>query len=246
MNPFGTEVDPLDPQWTLHPSRWLVARAVGQRLIPALIEATVIPMTLFYATLLATGTLAWALVAGLAWSYSAVVRRVAARRAVPALIVLSALGMTVRMIVFLLNRSSFVYFAQPILGTVVTAAAFAISAMVGRPFIARFAHDFCRMSPEIHGRPAISRHYRRLTLFWAGINLTSAVVSIVLLLTLPVSIYVGTRTVALWAVTCTGVLVTVFESVKVARREGLATAIGPRCTLHAYAVATTPVGLASI
>jgi Protein of unknown function (DUF3159) len=224
----------VDPLWRMHPSRWLVARAVGTRLVPTLIEATLIPTALFYSTLLATRELAWALVVIAAWTYTAVLRRVVARRTVPTLLILACLGVTVRTTIFLFSGNTFVYFAQPILGTLVTAATFGISLLIGRPLIARFAQDFCALGTDVQHRPAIAHHFRRLTLLWAVINLTSALLSVVLLLTVPVAVFVGTRTVAAWALTFAGVIITVFESVRVARSEGLATAIGPNGTLHAY------------
>jgi len=53
--------------------------------------------------------------------------------------VLATLGISVRTLVYVLSGNSFVYFLQPIMRTVVTAAVFALSVCVGRPLIARFA-----------------------------------------------------------------------------------------------------------
>jgi hypothetical protein len=61
-------------------------------------------------------------------------------------------------------------------------------------------------------------------------------VSLALRLTVPVGVFVGTATVATWALTCAGVALTVSESVRTARAEGLATAIGHDGTLHAYMI----------
>ena len=46
------------------------------------------------------------------------------------------------------QRQQFVYFFQPIMRTVVTAAVFALSVAFGRPLIARFAEDFCPLTPD--------------------------------------------------------------------------------------------------
>lgn len=222
------------PAWTMHPSRWRVIRAVGARLVPCLIEATLIPTTLFYVALASTRQLLWALVVGLGWSYSAVVRRLISRRSVPALLVLTSLGITVRTIVYVLSHNSFVYFAQPILATLATSIVFGASALVGRPLIARFAQDFCDLTTDVHERPAIRALFWRLTYLWAAVNLTSALVSLTLLVSLPVAAFVGTRTVSTWLLTTIGVVLTVWEAVRVARKEGLATAIGPNGALCAY------------
>jgi Protein of unknown function (DUF3159) len=226
--------EPTDPTWTMHPSRCRVARAVGKRLVPALIEATLIPTAVFYLLLASTGELMWAIVGVLIWSYTAAVRRILTGRQIPTLLLLVCLGVTVKTLIFLFSGNTFVYFAQPILGTTVTAAVFGASVLVGRPLIGRFAEDFCPLTDEVRARPAISQLFCRLTLLWAAINFSSAAVSLVLLVTVPVPVFVGARTATAWLLTFAGVIVTVWESVRVARGEGLATAVGPNGTLHAY------------
>jgi hypothetical protein len=237
--------DPTDPAWTMHPSWCHVARTVGKRLVPALIEATLIPTVLFYLVLVSTGQLAWAIFGVLTWSYSAVMRRIIAGRPIPTLLLLVCLGVTVRTLIFLFSGNTFVYFAQPILGTTTTAAVFGASVLFGKPLIGRFAEDFCPLTSEVRNRPAIAHLFRRLTLLWAGVNLTSAAVSVLLLLTVPVPVYVGTRTVVGWVLTFGGVVVTVWESVRIAKQEGLATAVGPKGTLHAYVVAAPVLAVAA-
>ncbi len=218
--------------WRMHPSKLVVVGAVTRRLVPYLIEATLIPTVVFYVCLLALN-LTWAFVGALGCSYAAVARRRMSGRPIPGLLVLACLGITVRTVIFRFSNSSFVYFVQPILRTLVTAATFALSVLVGRPLIARFASDFCSMSPEVEGRPAIVRLFRRLTYLWAGVNVALAAVSITLLLTVPVAVFVGTTTVAVWTITCSGVVLTVSDSVRTARSEGLSTAVGPQGTMRA-------------
>lgn len=222
--------------WTMHPSKLAVVQAVVRRLVPYLIEATLIPTVLFY-VLVTTLELKWALIGALGWSYSAIVRRIAARRAVPGLLVLATLGISVRTLVYLLSSNSFVYFLQPILRTVVTAALLAVSVVVGKPLIARFASDFCPLSPDVLSRPAVRQLFRRLTYLWAGVNAAAAATSLTLLLTVPVPVFVGTATVAAWILTCSGVVLTVSDAVRTARREGLATAVASNGTLRAFAIA---------
>jgi hypothetical protein len=143
-------------------------------------------------------------------------------------------------VIYLWSSKSFAYFVQPILRTVLTAGLFAGSVAIGRPLIARFAADFCPLSPDVQRRPAVLRLFRRLTFLWAGVNGLVAAASLVLLLTVPVSVFVVTATVSAWVVTCTGVVLTVADSVTTARREGLVTALAPNGTLYA---ATSHPGL---
>ena len=49
-----------------------------------------------------------------------------------------------------------------------------------------------------------------------------------LLLTVPVAVFVGTATVSAWIITCSGVVLTVSDSVRTARSEGLHTAVVPQ------------------
>jgi Protein of unknown function (DUF3159) len=229
---------PPDLGLRLQPSKPAVLGAVTRRLIPYLIEATLVPTLLFYAFLI-TLDLKWAIIAAFGWCYAAVARRLVGRRPIPGLLVLGCLGITVRTVVYLLSGNAFVYFVQPILRTVVTAATFGISIGIGRPLIARFASDFCPLSADVQARPAIVQLFRRLTYLWAGVNAAAAAVSLTLLLTVPTAVFVGTATVTAWAITCTGVLLTVSDAVRTARAEGLAASIEPNGSLRAYAVPLT-------
>jgi uncharacterized membrane protein len=229
-----TEASP-ELSWRMHPSKFSVVGAVTRRLVPYLIEATLVPTLLFYAFLI-TLNLRWGIVAALGWCYAAVGRRLVGRRPIPGLLVLGCLGITVRTVIYLLSGNAFVYFVQPILRTVVTAATFGISVAIGRPLITRFASDFCPLSEDVQARPAIVQLFRRLTYLWAGVNAVAAAVSLTLLLTVPTAVFVGTATVAAWTITCTGVILTVSDSVRTARAEGLTTAIEPDGSLRAYVI----------
>jgi Protein of unknown function (DUF3159) len=227
-----------DAAWRMHPSKLSVVTAVTRRMVPYLVEATLIPTALFYIFLITFG-LRSAIVVALAWTYTAVVRRLLSGRPVPGLLVLATVGISVRTTIFMLSDNHVVYFLQPIMRTVVTAVVLAASVIIGRPLIARFADDFCPLTPDVQCRPAIVQLYRRLTYLWAGVNAITAATSLTLLLTVPVAVFVAVATVSAWAVTCTGVVLTVSASVRTARREGLATAVAPNGWLHAYVADTS-------
>jgi intracellular septation protein A len=214
-------------------SKRSVAAAVTKRLIPHLVEATLIPTAMFYALLPFVG-LRWALLAALGWSGTAVARRIIARRRIPALLLLTGVGLTVRTAVLVFSGNTFVFFLQPIIGTLVTAVVLTLSVAVDQPLIARFAADFCPLSPEVEARPEVVQLFRRLTYLWAAVNVVAATMSLLLLVTVPVEVFVGTRTVAVWAITCTGVGLTITDAVRTARTGGLATAVAPDGGLHAF------------
>jgi hypothetical protein len=225
--------------WQMRPSRRCVIGAVARRLVPYLVEATIIPTALFYA-LLMIGDMRWALAGALAWSYGAIVRRAVRGRPVPGLLILATIGITVRSIVYLLSNNDFVYFVGPIMRTTLTGLVFAVSVVMGRPLIARFAGDFCPLAPDVRMRPGVMRLFTRLTILWATVNGLAAASSLVLLLTVPVAVFVVIGAVSAWIVTCTGVVLTVVDSVTTARREGLVTALAPDGTLYAATVHPTP------
>ena len=68
----------------------------------------------------------------------------------------------------------------------------------------------------------------------ADSNQLSQPTALTLLLTVPTAVFVGTATLAAWFITCTGVVLTVSESVRTARAEGLATAVASNGSLRAY------------
>jgi uncharacterized membrane protein len=126
-----------------------------------------------------------------------------------------------------------VYFMQPVLGKFALSGVFLLSVAQGRPLIGRFARDFCTMPADIEARAGIVRLYRHLTYLWAGVNLAAAAVSLLLLLTLPVTAFLAIKPFVGWLITSAGIALTVSASVHVARRECLLAAISPNGALSA-------------
>jgi hypothetical protein len=194
---------------------------VVRRCGPHLIEATVIPAALFYSCLMVAG-LGAAYVVAISWSYAAVGRRVVRHLPVPPLLVLGIIGITVRTLVAVISRSSFIYFFQPILATVAMGCVFLISVGVGRPLIGSLANEFWAITPEMMDRPAVLRLFRNLTLLWAGVNLASAALTMCLLLSLPLGAFVAVKQLSGFAISAGAVFVTVSLSLRTAQREGFA------------------------
>jgi hypothetical protein len=217
----------IDPAWTL------VVWAVVRRLFPYLVEATLIPTAMYYAGLVTFGQV-WGILAAATCTYVSVSRRLVRRQPVPGLLVVASLGISVRVGMYLANESSFVYFVQPIIKTVATALLFAISVVIGKPLVARFAADFCAFGDDVGGRPAIKALFRRLTYLWAGAQITIATANLTLLLTVPVAVFVGTAAATAWTVMSAGVVITVADAVRTTRNDGLRTALAHGGRLHAY------------
>ena len=187
---------------------------------PHVLEASIVPTVLFWLALTVI-SLGAAFVVALAWVYGAVALRLICRRPVPGLVVLAAVGITIRTVLAVWSGSSLVYFAQPVLTNMVTAALFAGSCWSARPMVARLATDFYPLTPDQLDRPNVVRLLRRLTAWWAVVNLTIALTTLSLLLWLPVVWYVPAKQVTSLALMGVGVAVTIHVAVRAARREGL-------------------------
>ena len=207
-------------------SKPAVVITVLRRSIPHLIEASVIPTALFYCFLTFVGARA-AFVAALTWCYTALVWRLVRQRTVHPLLLLAATGITVRTAVAMWSGSAFVYFAQPIVVSVVTASVFLVSVAIRRPLVRKLAAQFWPLTPDMLEHPAVGRLFRRLTVLWAGVNLTIAATTMTLLLVLPIALFVVVKQFATLGITAAGIVLTVDWSVRLARRENLVASPSP-------------------
>jgi hypothetical protein len=179
-------------------------RALARHALPNLVEATLVPLLVFYAALWLVGV--WGgLIGALVWSYTAIVRRLVTGRSVPGLLVLGVVGLTARTVVAALSGSVFVYFLQPTLTTVLVAGVFLASVPAGRPIAERLAGDFCPLPATFIGSPPVRHFFARITLLWAFVQLANAGLSIWLLITQPVGTYVLARSVTSWGLTIAAV-----------------------------------------
>jgi hypothetical protein len=195
-------------------------RALARHALPNLVEATVVPLLVFYAALWLVGV--WGgLIGALIWSYTAIARRLVMGRPVPGLLVLGVVGITARTVVAALSGSVFVYFLQPTLTTVVIAGVFLASVPAGRPIAERLAGDFCPMPATFIGSPPVRRFFARITVLWAFVQLANAAVSIWLLITQPVGIYVLARSVTSWALTVAAVVLSTLYFKRSMRNHGI-------------------------
>ncbi|MCU1462758.1 MAG: conserved hypothetical rane protein [Acidimicrobiales bacterium] len=198
----------------LHLAR--VARHGGRNLL----EATFVPVVLFYSALWTIGV--WgALWIALAYTWGAIAVKSARGKRVPGILVLGAVGVTVRTVLAMASGSMFVYFLQPTVSAFAIGVAFCGSVALGRPLAMRLAADFCPITPELQARPAVRRLCNRLSLLWGGVNLVNALVAIWLLTTQPVATYVWTKTVMSMGLTGIAATISITAGLRLARAEGL-------------------------
>ena len=195
-------------------------RALARHSLPHLLEATLAPLALFYASLWLIGV--WgALGVALAWSYGALVRRLVTRQRVPGLLLLGVLALTVRTVIAVASGSVFVYFLQPTLGTVAVGLLFLGSVRAGRPLAERLAADFCPLPSAFSSQPRVRRFFSNISLLWAFVNLANAALTIWLLVSQPLPVFLLARTLV--SLTFTGAAIALLTAyfTRSMRRHGM-------------------------
>jgi uncharacterized membrane protein len=138
---------------------------------------SLLPMTVFYMTLSLAGVRTAALVTALLY-YVGLFSRIVRRKPVLAAAMFAAGLLGVRTVVVFCTGSAFLYFMQPVAGTLAVATTFAASCIAGRPILERFAHDFCPLTPELSAHLRSARYFTWLSLVWTltyGLNAVGTV-----------------------------------------------------------------------
>jgi hypothetical protein len=175
-------------------------RTVIRHAVPRFVECTLVPLVLFLVFLRLLGV--WgAMTAGLVWVYSLILVRACTHRRIPGILMLGALTLTARTIVAILANSVVVYFLQPSLATMLVAGAFLLSVPLDRPLAGRLAADFCPLSTEMHANTHVRRFFRQISLLWAFAQAANAGITVWLLFSQSLSIFVLLRTVVSASVT---------------------------------------------
>lgn len=200
-------------------------RDLARRAAPQIVEATLVPLGLFYAALAVLGATG-AICTALAWNYSALARHLWRRERLPGLLMISSLGLTARSIIAFASGSSlFVYFLQPSLATALVGAAFLLSVPMGRPLAEKLAHDFVPLPAAFVRRPMVRQLFVRISLLWALVSLANAAGTIALLVNLPVTTYLAAKTGLSCLLTVSGIAVSAWWFKRGLRRHGMETAV---------------------
>jgi hypothetical protein len=194
-------------------------RELARHALPHIVEATLIPLGLFYAALWGIGSTG-AILTALAWNYLAIARRLARKDRVPGILLLASLGLTARTLIALASGSMFIYFLQPSLATAAVGAAFLVSVPFGKPLAQRLAHDFVPMPAGFAKQPVIRKVFAQITLLWALVNLINAAGTVVLLVSAPLATYLAAKTGLSAGVTLTGILLSSWWFRRTLRRAG--------------------------
>lgn len=163
--------------------------AVIKHAWPSVFEGKIVPLVVFLLFLKWAGA-SGALLAALGWSAAVVTYRLSTGRKVPALVILSTIGLAAKTVLALATGSLVVYFLQPTISTALVGLAFLISVPLGKPLAERLAHDFCPFDPETAEHPMLRLFFLRLSLLWAVTSLLNAAFTLWLLFTQPVTTFV--------------------------------------------------------
>jgi hypothetical protein len=193
---------------------------LARHALPNVVEGTLVPVALFLVMLHFLGL--WgAMVVGLGWSYTAVLRRVVARKRVPGIMILGAVTLTARSALAFATGSSFVYFLQPTLGTALVATAFLLSVPLGRPLAQRLAADFCPIPPDVMANAHVRRFFLQISLLWAVTGFLNASVALYLQFSQSVGTFVLAKSLVSAGITVSAIALSVVWFKKSMTRHGV-------------------------
>ncbi len=195
-------------------------RKVLRHAVPVVLEGVVGPLVLFYLLLVVSG-FRGALIAALTWSYLALGRRLLRGERVSMLLLLGTILITLRTAIAFITGSAFVYFAQPTAGTIVISLALLVSAVLGRPFTQRFAHDFCPIDPAIMRRPLVRRFFIRISVLWASVLMLNAGLVFWLLVSSSLRSFVLERSAVTYGLTAIAIFFSITGFMAMMRRDGI-------------------------
>ncbi len=193
-------IAPLQPSVIDMPN-W---RPIAMHALRTTVIVSLLPIAVFYTSmsLLGIGT---AVLITVGWFYAGLLLRVVRRQPVLAAALLATALLSVRAAVMFVSGSPFLYFLQPVIGTVVVALVFATSAAAGRPVLDRIAHEFCAFPEELSERLRETPFFSRLSIVWSTSYLINAAGTIWLLTTESVSGFVLVKSVMSPVFTCAAV-----------------------------------------
>jgi hypothetical protein len=142
-----------------------------------LAESVLVPTALF-ALVLHTNGLRPAFAAALSWCYFSVLLRWITGRRMPGTLMLCVGMFTGRACAALWMSSALVFLLQPVFGSLVMAALFVGSAVLGRPVTVRLARDFVALPAHVLGRWRVRRMFRDVAILWGLSRVADAALNV--------------------------------------------------------------------
>lgn len=170
---------------------------------PALLVATIIPLSLFYSVSAAAGMKA-GIIASLAWAYLMLGRQIITTKRMSGLLIITAFTLTIRCVTWVIHQSTFTYFAVPVVETIGMGALFVVTLALGRPLLVNLARDFVPSLGDHLEHDQHRRLVRHLSCVWGFVYFGSACTSAVLLSTQNIHWFLLLHQVSGWMWTGTG------------------------------------------
>jgi hypothetical protein len=134
-----------------------------RRVATTLATASLLPMTVFYTSMVLFGLRISAL-ATVGLCYTGLLLTRARGRPVLAAALVTAGLLSLRAVVMFFTGSAVLYFLQPVAGTLAVATVIALTGLAGRPVLDRLAHEFCPFPSELSTWLREARFFTRLSL----------------------------------------------------------------------------------
>jgi len=195
-------------------------RAIAAHAGRTVLVASLIPTGIFY-LVMSLISLPFAIASTVAWYYGVLLSRVVRRRPVVGAAMIGAGLMSLRAIVVFWTGSTYLYFLQPVAGTVATATAFALTALAGRPLIERLAHDFVPVPPALSERLRAARFFDYTSVLWSLTYAINAAGTVWLLSSSSLGMFLLLKSFLGPVLTASAVSVTYLLLRRLLRREGV-------------------------
>jgi hypothetical protein len=181
-------------------------RPIARRVATTVVTVSLVPMTVFYASMSLFGLRIAALtVVGVC--YAGPLLTLARGKPVLAAGLITAGLLSVRAVIMFFTGSALIYFLQPVAGTIVVATVIGVTALAGRPVLDRLAHEFCPFPPELSTWLRQARFFTRLSLVWSATYLINAAGTVWLLTNSSVGSFIVMKSVLSPAVTAAAVVI---------------------------------------
>lgn len=179
-------------------------RPIVKQVATTVIMVSLLPVAIFYVTMSMFGLRA-AVLTTVGLYYAGLLFKVLRHKPILAAALLTAGLLSIRTVVMFLTGSAFVYFLQPVAGTVTVATTIAVTALAGRPVLDRLAHEFCPFPAELSTRLRKERFFTRISVVWSIAYFVNAAGTVWLLSTASLGGFILLKSVLGPALTITAV-----------------------------------------
>jgi hypothetical protein len=195
--------------------------------LPKFVEGVLAPVAVFYAALVVLG-FHGALIAAVGWVYLGVLWRLIRRRPIPGTLLLAAVGVTARAAVSAATGSVVIYFLQPTLGTLVISITVLASVPLGRPLAQKLAVDMVPLPDAFLAHERVRQFFLRISLLWSMVLLANVVITLWLLLSQSIGVFLWVRTGVVAALGAAAISVSIISFRRLLRRMNADHSHAPR------------------